>query len=472
MIAPRGMAAGSSPSGVLLPEGESASTLLLRLVAEAKDAFLGALGPVAVPDHGKALKRSLAPWLLHVEQRRLASPDATAMARHLARRSLEALRFVDESGDEIPLAELRLGEPFERSEAATGRSSAGWRPSVPFEGELIHGAELDRVIDALVARGHLDLEMAAALRRMVSQLDADGRLDLSGERFALLGAGAEIAPTRHLLEAGATVLWCDRVPPPEPLRAVEAGRLVHAAGASDLLRVPDRVAGTVARFAETEGPVHLGLFAYGPGQGREWRLAAAMNAITRQLPEASLKSVGLYVSPTSPAALTADEVFGRSERRDRAPSWQRVLRNAQILSPARDGKGAPPVADVIVPIQGVSYQAAQWLEKNLAMVALAADRPGLRVSANVAPITQTRSLEHPVFKVAFRGAPAFGVCAYPAAFTRTLSGLAYLHDALHPAAESFRPKHLHGGVFTLPYALESAIRVAAGRGLFGGARLS
>lgn len=463
------MSEQTSPRGVVLPEGESASTLLLRLMADARQAFPEVLGAVALPASGQDLKRQLSTSILHFEQRRAGAPQAVEIAQHLARASLRALDVVDPSGRRAPLSELPVAEPFELVEPAAPGPGAGWKPALPFDGEAVEGRGLLRVVDALQARRHLDAGMAASIRRRLTQLDGHGRMDLSGERFALLGAGAEIAPTRHLLEAGATVLWCDRVPPPPELVA-SPGRLVHAAGACDLLAAPDRVAGTVGRFAERDGPVHLGLFAYGPGKGREWRLASAMNAIARRLPQEMLRSVGLYVSPTSPARLAEEEASARSQRRERAPAWQRAVAAAGLLATARDRDDGPPTADVVVPIQGVSYQAAQWLEKRVAMAALAADRPQLRVSANVAPITQTRSLEHPVFRVAFRGAPAFGVCAYPPAFTRTLSALAYVEDVLGDEV-AFSPKHLHGGVFAMPYALESAIRFAAVRGLAGTARL-
>lgn len=460
-----------STSGVRFPDGASASTLLLRLLADAREAFPEVLGPVKIPSDGKGLKRGLAALMVEVEQRRCGSDQVAAIAQHLAHASLNALRVTDEGGRDVPLAELSETEPFELVDSGLGRGGEGWRPVVPFEGDLFEGAAVETVLESLEARRHVDAVMAASLRGALARLDAGGRLDLSGERFALLGAGAEIAPTRHLLQAGATVLWCDRVPPPESLTA-GPGRLVHAAGASDLLAVPGRVAATVARFAEKEGPVHLGLFAYGPGKGREWRLAAAMNAIARRLPETALRSVGLYVSPTSPARLTPDEAQVRADRMAHAPRWQRAAAGLGVLRRGRTSDDGPPTADVVVPIQGVSYQAAQWLEKRLAMAALAADRPGLRVSANVAPITQTRSLEHPLFRVAFRGAPAFGVCAYPADFTRSLSGLAYVQDVTGASKGAFAERHLHGGVFSLPWSLESAIGVAAARGAFGTARLT
>ena len=130
---------------------------------------------------------------------------------------------------------------------------------------------------------------------------------------------------------------------------------------------------------------------------------------------------------------------------------------------SRAAAGLPRVSDTIVPLQGVSYQAAQWLEKTVAMEALGARRPGLKLSANVAPITNTRSMGHRLFQIAFRGAESFGVEIFTPETTRTLCTLLYVEDLLgdRPAV----PAHFHGGAFTVPYTANSAIRMAAVRGL-------
>jgi hypothetical protein len=101
------------------------------------------------------------------------------------------------------------------------------------------------------------------------------------------------------------------------------------------------------------------------------------------------------------------------------------------------------------------------------------------VSANVAAITMTRSLSLPVFEAAFAGATAFGVETFESGTTRALNGLLFIHDLLNPAApgvpgacsdpaERARRLHdqqVHGGLFALPYALESTIQVGALIGL-------
>jgi len=57
-------------------------------------------------------------------------------------------------------------------------------------------------------------------RQRVEHMAAQGGvLDLRNQRFALLGAGAELAPTAALLRAGASMLWVDVATPERFLRA-------------------------------------------------------------------------------------------------------------------------------------------------------------------------------------------------------------------------------------------------------------
>ena len=88
----------------------------------------------------------------------------------------------------------------------------------------------------------------------------------------------------------------------------------------------------------------------------------------------------------------------------------------------------------------------------------------LRVSANTAPITQTRSLAHPVFNAAFGGAAAVRVQTFTPSQLQTLSGLLAVHDWLHPTAPRPGKISVHGGIHTLPYPMDIALRVAAAIG--------
>ncbi|MEM7217946.1 MAG: hypothetical protein AAF515_06240 [Pseudomonadota bacterium] len=123
----------------------------------------------------------------------------------------------------------------------------------------------------------------------------------------------------------------------------------------------------------------------------------------------------------------------------------------------------------VVPIQGLSYQAAQYLGKVLAAERWAGQ--GLRVSANTAAITRTRSLDHPVFAAAFGGAAAFGVETLTPRQSRRLNGLLAVADWL--AEEAPRPGdvRVHGALHGLPYPLEKALRVAAAIGFARSPRL-
>jgi len=140
-----------------------------------------------------------------------------------------------------------------------------------------------------------------------------------------------------------------------------------------------------------------------------------------------------------------------------------------------------------VSIQGLSYQAAQYVSKLCSAEAFAnygnqlqSENPRpLTVSANVAGITRTRSLSHPLFEAAFLGAPRFGVRIFYPETTRALTTLLMLHDLLNTAAPghassalapadklgALQSQQMHGGIYNLPYGLESAIRIAAVLGM-------
>jgi hypothetical protein len=129
------------------------------------------------------------------------------------------------------------------------------------------------------------------------------------------------------------------------------------------------------------------------------------------------------------------------------------------------------VTRTVVSIQGASYQAAQYLGKvmqaecwaNFGQVGSTNPQP-IRVSANTAAITRTRSLDHPVFAAAFGGAAAFGVETLVPRQSRRINGLLAVRDWLQPTIPVPGLIRVHGGIHTLPYPLGSALRVAAAIG--------
>jgi hypothetical protein len=406
------------------------------------------------------------------------------------RRTQEALRFASESGS-MPLVEyLRTHAPRPALTRARLSGPAGLPVEVPFEGKLLHAREVLDLVERLYETHQLTGAARAALGWIVEHIaQRGGKLDLRGQRFVLFGAGAELAPTRLLLRAGASVLWID---PADPARALAgedalAGTLVRAPEAVDLLERPREIAASIAQFAAGEA-VHIGMFAYAGGASQEWRLGAAMNAITTSLDPALVRSVSLLVSPTTASGLQAESLRAAEARRRAAPAWQRLLgASGALRAPGHYGAHAQNVALATVSIQGLSYQAAQYISKIAAAEAYAVygtalheeDARPLTVSANVAGITRTRSLSHPLFEAAFAGAHHFGVRIFDAATTRALSGLLILHDLLNPAAPGaasgggdareraarLHTQQVHGGIYGMPHVLEGVIRTAAVAGM-------
>jgi len=178
-------------------------------------------------------------------------------------------------------------------------------------------------------------------------------------------------------------------------------------------------------------------------------------------------------------------VHAAAQRFSARPAWQSaLLRMGLLQTPSYHEAHGVRIAKATVSIQGLSYQAAQYISKLAAAETYAVHGTDLRaetpapvtVSANIAGITRTRSLQHPLFQAAFIGAPRFGVRIFDPATTRALNGLLILHDLLcptAPGAAAVQPtdprlkasllasQQVHGVIYSMPYVLEHAIRAAA-----------
>jgi hypothetical protein len=448
--------------------------------------FPEALRGAGLPAQVGAWKRSYGAALARFEAYRASSPERAEIARFIFERSQAALLHVRD-GVARPLAE-HLAEPVAApplTALALG-DAPSFRVEIPFEGETYRGAAALGLIDRLAEHGELTLAARAGLRWTIEHIEAQGGvLDLRERRFAVLGAGAELAPTAALLRAGASVLWVDVASPDRFLRAQapSSGRLLQAASPLNLLEEPATIRAAIEQLAE-QGPVDLGCFAYASGASQEWRLAAAMNAIATSVAPSSLRSLAMWVSPTTVPTLAPESVRAAQTQLAQEAVWKAALSRAGILTrPGAFSANGVSIGYSTVSIQGLSYQAAQYVSKVCAAEAFAifggekpnATSQGLTVSANVAGITRTRSLSHPVFEAAFLGAPLFSVRIFQPETTRALSSLLMLHDLLNPDASGqagsalpvaqkaarIHGQQVHGGIYNLPYTLESAIRIAA-----------
>jgi hypothetical protein len=456
----------STERGVQLPSDTTASALLHDLLRKACDHF-DDLSHVRMPESSKGFRNVFAEVVPAFEAARIASKDRSAIARRIALEAAAALVYRDEDGKDQKLTDYLAGQASDPLPLTvqSGTSSEPFALEVPCDGEVHRGPAVQALIDRLEAENGVTAAAAKALRWATQ-----AELDLQGRKIVLLGAGAELAPTPLLLAAGADVLWIDITDPTfDP--ATHRGTLRHVKGGADLLTQPKEILATIKAFAGDD-TVSIGMFAYAAGQGREWRLEAAMNAIANALPRGTVEAVGLYISPTSAASVQSDDAEAGERRKSTAPVWQRVLSKTGALGPAFAERGGKNVSRAIVPIQGASYQAAQYIAKALAAEAFATSRRIGKVSANVAGITNTRSMSLPVFQAGFVGAKLFGIRIFDTETTRWLSGLLLMHDWLNRDTESDDPqvlfeRQIHGGVYTTGYQLIDVIKYAA---IYGFAR--
>lgn len=453
---------------IAFPAGETGSSLFRSALVDAVAGYPEVFRGLSVPDGSKAFKRALPELIGEFEARRAAAAERVEIAGDLAAHLAQRARFGEGALDEA-LASGTCQAPT----SSRGTAEPGWTPSVDYRGRTWRGAEIAELAQRMRAEYQLTQAAADALEWVATERLQEP-LVLEGERFALLGAGAELSPARYLLEAGATVLWIDRAAPSvEP--ATHAGTLLHHTDAGDLLTETPAISAALASSLE-EGPLHLGLYAYAPGKGRELLLTAAMNALAERCEPAS---IAMLVSPTTPGEVQPEDAEDRVRRRLAAPRWQRALARGRVLpEPAYHQAGEVQISRSIVALQGPTYLAAQYLMKMMAAEHWAVQRAPLRVSANVAGITATRSLEHPLFKAGFLGGPTFGIEVFTPEQTRVLSTLLMLHDVLNPDAPAAEPgleprqrarrvaaQSVHGGLRSLPFVLEPTIRAGAVVGL-------
>ncbi len=466
--------------GVSLPAGQTGSTFFRNIMSDTVAAFPGEFTNFALPSES-AFKKSFGETVVQFESYRVASRKRSDIARFMVQRTHEQLEF--HSSDFEGLFQDYTAQPCEpvKIESTKFSGKPGLIPSVPFRGITYTGPSLTYLGQKLLSENKMTQRAAKALGWLAQFASAhDGKIDLKGKKFVILGASAELAPTKLLLSAGASVLWVDIKSPDHILAEPQkyAGTLSYSPDATNILLQPNKIRASIEAFSNGE-PVHIGMFAYAAGASQEWRLASTMNAIIMSLPPACVASVSMLISPTSAAVIQPEDVSNGYNLKAKLPLWQGLLKSLGQLkqSVSCDDNGIP-VARAIVPLQGVSYQAAQYIAKILTAevfatqgISLKGPAHPLRVSANVAGITKTRSLNHPVFQAAFLGAPTFGVEIFEVPTTQTLSTLLILHDLLNPEEKphgdmsALFAKQIHGGIYSRAFALDPMIRIATLMGM-------
>lgn len=469
-------------NGVNLPQGQSATTFFQSVLQNTASVF-PQLAPALSGLGGKAyIGRSL----IGFEALRAASADRVEMAEYISALVQNGLVFDTGASDPLSLSSY-IGQPGEGGltlEKVVAGASEGFVPRIPYEGRVYEGSQIRELAGLFRERRTVSDAAARAMEWVADQ----PRIDLRGEKVVLLGLGAELSPYEVVSLGGATVLGIDLAPAAESnaLKAIRGGTTLYPEKGADLLTQPREIAQTIRDFAAGDA-VHLGLFAYAGGGAREIRLTAAMHAIVRQLDPAIVKSVGMYVSPTSVAESQPEDVARSLEQLRHPRIDQAALAGVGLLKPNLLQEGDAYWVDAIVKIQKASYLLAQY-EKRVFAEALGVyglsglrggDHRPLTVSANVAGITRTRSMQIPIFQAGFLGAPNVRLETYAPETTRALSGLLYLQGILDPhavgadrnpfrdeneRAQSLHSAQVHGGIYSYPYAVEGAITEAVAIG--------
>lgn len=480
------VAGRGEPRGIALSAGATGAVLLRELLQGALEAYPEAFPAFELPADADGFKSRCAELLPRFEALRVCSGKRAEIARHIALDAEARLRFVD-GADERPIATLWHDAveplPIVRVDLPGERRLV---PSARYDGKVYVGLELEALADGLDEARLASRAACRALSHIARRASEGEGLSLEGQRFVLIGAGAELSPVYALLAAGAEVLWLDLSNPPieRLLEPRLGGALYYVNGGIDLLARPAAVRATLLAFAAGQ-PLHLGLYACASGGAREARLAIAMNALARSLPPAQLASISCLLSPMSVSPIQPEDAERADARRDSASTLERTLRRTGPLSAGHVTGGDVRIACAVVSQQGTSFQVAEYVGKRLAAEAFATygsaldpDAPTpLIVSANMAPITSTRSLATPLLSAAASGAADVHILIAEPKTAREISTLLMLHDVLSlDSPESTPPdpsarlaalfaRQFHGGVHAQPYALEGLVRVAALRGI-------
>ena len=378
-------------------------------------------------------------------------------------------------------------------------------------GRRLVDSDLRRQLAHWVESGTTEPGVAEAINLV---LDNPDWLDLRDLHFAVLGAGAELAPTRSLLRWGANVHAIDLPGPSTWSRLIEmtrttAGTLhipvrhdrdghppfmlganVHpdeddivAGGAGvDLLSDAPEIA---YWLSNAPGPLIVGCYAYADG-GLHTRLSVAADAIVERLLSSRTDVTFAALATPTDAFLVPMQAVEESQRRWGARGLGQLLQSPLRLAGQFEPNYTETFLDIhgrefgindsLVQQQGPNYALAKRLQHWRAFQCLRDGRP---VSLNIAPATRTQSvLRNRLLAAAYAGAGRFGVEVFEPATSTTVMAALLVHDLRNPASlgqpgiapvqplDLLTTKAVHGGLWRAAYSPRSVLGVAALLGVF------
>lgn len=412
----------------------------------------------------------------------------------------------------VSLAEAFAGdeEPGYASVSVRGAATRETDLSLPYRGTRLFGSQLRDQLHRWVDAGIAEPSFATAIEMV---LDNPDWLDLSGTHVAVLGAGAEMGPTRHLLRWGAQVhaidlprpaVWqhliatarstsgtlhlpIDRERMPNNLvdgaaLGLDSDDLIAGLAGADLLGRTVAVRSLLARVGQ---PMVIGNYTYADGVTHV-RLSLAADAVMTDIAERFPGSTLAYLATPTDVFMVPDEAVAESRRRWRHRGAGRVmqapLRLLRQFAPNYPDTVTTTtgrivgVNDSLVPQQGPNYALAKRFQRWRATTLRA---EGHRVSLNIAPATRTVSVvKNRALAAAYAGAGRFGVEVFEPATSTTLMAALLVHDLRNPDAAANPRTHLdhpldlfiqganHGGLWRVAYSPRSVLGIAAVLGMF------
>lgn len=382
--------------------------------------------------------------------------------------------------------------------------------SVPYRGKRLFGAELRAQIDTWVRDGIAEPGFAVAMHTL---LDNPEWLDLTDVDVAVLGASAEMGPTRSLLRWGARIhavdlprpgLWekliqttrstagAMRIPialDAEGQPPFVVGGLVHPdddvnvaqhAGVNLLTHAPE-----IRTWLDViDQPFVLGTYAYADGAAHAL-LSMAADAIADDLINRRDDITLAFLATPTDVFMVPIEAVAEAQRRwdarGFAALFQAPLRMAGQFEPNYPDIYVTPegreigINDSLIPQQGPNYALAKRIQRWRALYSRA---QGVPVSLNLAPATRTQSvIKNRALSAAYAGAGRFGVEIFEPATSTVLMSALLVHDLRNPSSvanpdtplanpmDQFSALANHGGLWRTAYSPRSVLGIAALMGL-------
>lgn len=484
------------------------------------------IGQAVVTDAARVHDPALADWIArlprwhrdYVEAFRALLTSAAADPQGAAQMSAAgAQSLIAHAGYSGPEGLTSIAEAFAHDtepgyDTLTVRGSAmrARDLSVPYRGRRLFGDDLRHQLQAWVDAGIAEPSFAAAVEMVMDNPDW---LDLSDIDVAVLGAGAEMGPTRSLLRWGARVhavdlpraaVWqhviatarstsgtlhlpVERGTLPESLRdgavvTEDNDATLAALAGADLLGRAPQVRTWLSRIGR---PMVVGNYTYADGMTHV-RLSLATDAIMTDIAETFPGSTLAYLATPTDVFMVPLEAVEESRQRwahrGAGRVFQAPLRLARQFAPnypdivtMTSGRQVG-VNDSLVPQQGPNYALAKRFQRWRATTLRA---EGHRVSLNIAPATRTASVvKNRALAAAYAGAGRFGVEVFEPATSTTLMAALLVHDLRNPDAAADPRVNLdhpldlfiqganHGGLWRVAYSPRSVLGVAALLGMF------